>query len=204
MARDGLWQSLEDLRVATGLTIILTTHYMEEADALCDRVALMHLGRIRVEGAPTALKAHSVPMRRSKTFSDTTPEIPSMMLPAEKEVSVKSGVLARPQAGTAEPLPNRDQAQLRRYPSRVLTFCIVELQKLRHDRTELITRAIQPILWLLVFGETFNRLHIIPTDNVSYLAFLAPGIVAQSGLFVAIFYGIQIFGSVTPAYWRSS
>jgi ABC-2 type transport system permease protein len=76
--------------------------------------------------------------------------------------------------------------------SRVSTFCLVELQKLRHDRTELITRAIQPILWLVVFGETFSRIHAVPTGGVPYLDYLAPGIIAQSALFVAIFYGIQI------------
>jgi ABC-2 type transport system permease protein len=80
----------------------------------------------------------------------------------------------------------------RLFPNRVVTFCLVELQKLRHDRTEIFTRAVQPVLWLLIFGETFNRLHAIPTGNVPYLDFLAPGIIAQSGLFVAIFYGIQI------------
>jgi len=80
----------------------------------------------------------------------------------------------------------------RRYPVRVATFCLVELQKLSHDRTELLTRAVQPVLWMVIFGETFNRLHAIPTGHVPYLAFLSPGIIAQSGLFVAIFYGIQI------------
>jgi ABC-2 type transport system permease protein len=80
----------------------------------------------------------------------------------------------------------------RQFPSRVATFCIVEVQRLRHDRTELLTRAVQPVLWLLIYGETFNRLHAIPTGHVPYLAFLTPGIVAQSGLFIAIFYGIQI------------
>ena len=76
--------------------------------------------------------------------------------------------------------------------SRVLTFCLVELQKLRHDRAELVTRAVQPVLWLVVFGETFSRIHAIPTGDVPYLDYLAPGIIAQSALFVAIFYGIQI------------
>ena len=37
--------------------MLLTTHYMEEADALCDRVALMHRGRLRASGAPADLKA---------------------------------------------------------------------------------------------------------------------------------------------------
>jgi len=80
----------------------------------------------------------------------------------------------------------------RRLPSRVLTFWLIELQKLRHDRTELVTRAVQPVLWMVIFGETFTRLHAIPTGGVPYLSFLAPGIIAQSGMFVAIFYGIQI------------
>jgi ABC-2 type transport system permease protein len=71
-------------------------------------------------------------------------------------------------------------------------MCIVELQKIRHDRTELYTRAIQPALWLLIFGETFSRLRAIPTGKVPYLDYLAPGILAQSTLFIAIFYGIQI------------
>ena len=71
-------------------------------------------------------------------------------------------------------------------------FAWVELQKLRHDRTELFTRMVQPALWLLIFGTTFNRLHVIDTGPVPYLAFLAPGIIAQSALFISIFYGIQI------------
>jgi ABC-2 type transport system permease protein len=76
--------------------------------------------------------------------------------------------------------------------SRLLTMSLVEVQKLRHDRTELFTRAIQPALWLLIFGETFTRLRAIPTGNVPYIDYLAPGIIAQSALFIAIFYGIQV------------
>lgn len=76
--------------------------------------------------------------------------------------------------------------------ARVSAFAIVELQKLQHDRTELIMRMVQPALWLLIFGTTFSKLHVIDTGSVSYLAFLAPGIIAQSALFISIFYGIQI------------
>ena len=81
----------------------------------------------------------------------------------------------------------------RLYPSRILTFWLVELRKIRHDRTELYTRAVQPVLWLLIFGETFSRIRAIPTPpGISYLAYLSPGIMAQSALFIAIFFGIQI------------
>jgi ABC-2 type transport system permease protein len=76
--------------------------------------------------------------------------------------------------------------------NRLVTLCLVELRKLRHDRTELYTRAIQPTLWLLIFGETFTKLRVIPTGSRPYLDYLAPGIMAQSALFIAIFFGIQI------------
>jgi ABC-2 type transport system permease protein len=75
---------------------------------------------------------------------------------------------------------------------RMGAFAIVELQKLRHDHTELFTRMVQPALWLLIFGQTFNRLRVINTGDVPYLAFLAPGIIAQSAMFISIFYGIQL------------
>ncbi len=68
----------------------------------------------------------------------------------------------------------------------------VELRKLFRDPTELFTRAVQPVLWLVVFGQVFSRVRGIPTGNVSYLAFMTPGILAQSVLFAAIFYGIAV------------
>ncbi|MFI5777494.1 ABC transporter permease [Nocardia sp. NPDC051570] len=76
--------------------------------------------------------------------------------------------------------------------SRITTFALIELQKLRHDRSELVTRAVQPALWMLIFGTTFARLRTIPTGNTPYLDFLAPGIIAQSALFISIFYGILL------------
>jgi ABC-2 type transport system ATP-binding protein len=56
VARDGVWERVEQLQDETGMTVLLTTHYMEEAEALCDRIALMHRGTIRVEGRPEELK----------------------------------------------------------------------------------------------------------------------------------------------------
>ncbi|MET7941998.1 ABC transporter permease [Streptomyces sp. NPDC059944] len=89
-------------------------------------------------------------------------------------------------------VPPRARTGWRVLPARVAAMCAVELQKLRHDRTELYTRAIQPALWLLIFGETFTRIRAIPTGGIPYLDYLAPGIIAQSAMFIAIFYGIMI------------
>jgi ABC-2 type transport system ATP-binding protein len=57
IAREGMWARIADLRADTGMTVLLTTHYLEEANVLCDRVALMHQGRLRASGSPTDLEA---------------------------------------------------------------------------------------------------------------------------------------------------
>jgi ABC-2 type transport system permease protein len=73
-----------------------------------------------------------------------------------------------------------------------LVITELELRKIRHDPSELLIRAVQPALWLLIFGVVFNRARAIPTGGLPYLDFLAPGILAQSVLFIAIFNGIAI------------
>jgi ABC-2 type transport system permease protein len=79
-----------------------------------------------------------------------------------------------------------------RFFAKTLVIAEMEVRKLRHEPTELVTRAVQPALWLLVFGRVFDRMRVIPTSNVRYIDFMAPGILAQSVLFIAIFYGIAI------------
>jgi ABC-2 type transport system permease protein len=78
------------------------------------------------------------------------------------------------------------------YMAKVFAITDMEMRKLRHDPSSLLVRAVQPALWLLVFGQVFAKMRAIPTGNVNYMDFLAPGILAQSMLFVSIFYGISI------------
>jgi len=65
-----------------------------------------------------------------------------------------------------------------------------EVSKLRHDPSELLTRALQPAIWLLLFGQVMAQARGLGPAQGRYIDFLAPGILAQSVLFVAIFYGI--------------
>jgi ABC-2 type transport system permease protein len=78
------------------------------------------------------------------------------------------------------------------FVNKTLAIAELEVRKLRHDFSELITRAIQPVLWFVLFGEVFTRARAIPTGDIPYRDFMAPGILAQSVLFVAIFHGISI------------
>ena len=79
---------------------------------------------------------------------------------------------------------------LTRYVTKTWALVVMEAQKLRHDPTEVLTRMVQPALWLVVFGEVFTRANVINTGPYPYVDYITPGILSQSVLFVAIFYGI--------------
>ncbi len=100
------------------------------------------------------------------------------------------GPLGAPAAPLASMAENR-LGQLIDYVTECLAVSAAEVQKLRHDPLELLTRAAQPVLWLVLFGEVMAQVRGISPGGVRYLDFLAPGILAQSVLFVAIFYGIS-------------
>ncbi|WP_431914481.1 ABC transporter ATP-binding protein [Nonomuraea jabiensis] len=57
IARTSVWEHIMAVRAATGMTVLVTTHYMDEAEQYCERVALMHKGRIRALGTPERLIA---------------------------------------------------------------------------------------------------------------------------------------------------
>jgi ABC-2 type transport system ATP-binding protein len=70
-----VWTLIEDL-AALGTTVLLTTHYLEEAEALADRVAIMHGGRIRVAGTLAEVLS-SRPARISAVLPPGFPALPS-------------------------------------------------------------------------------------------------------------------------------
>jgi ABC-2 type transport system permease protein len=100
----------------------------------------------------------------------------------------KSGAPAGQSATTAE----RSFTQVvDDYVTQTWAVAAAEAQKLYHDPFELLTRAVQPVLWLMLFGEVMARVRGVAPGNLPYLDYLAAGILAQSALFVAIFYGIS-------------
>jgi len=78
------------------------------------------------------------------------------------------------------------------YLTQIQAVADTEIRKLRRDPSELMTRAFQPAIWLLLFGEVMANVRGLSSSGQSYLDFLAPGILAQSVLFSAIFYGISV------------
>ncbi len=70
IAREGVWNQVRGMQAEFGMTVLLTTHYMEEADVLCDRVALMDRGRLQVVGSPAELKREIAAEGTEATLED--------------------------------------------------------------------------------------------------------------------------------------
>lgn len=90
------------------------------------------------------------------------------------------------------PGPSGPLAELGSYLSKVLAITEMEVQKLLHNQWDIVTRSVQPVLWLLLFGGVFGQLRVLPPGMGSYLDFVAPGILAQSVMTIAIFQGIMV------------
>ncbi|MCQ4042411.1 ATP-binding cassette domain-containing protein [Streptomyces rubrisoli] len=74
IARTSVWDHINAVRAATGMTVLVTTHYMDEADQYCDHVGLMHRGRIRALGTPQELKS-DLRERRGGTAAPTLEDV---------------------------------------------------------------------------------------------------------------------------------
>ena len=67
---------------------------------------------------------------------------------------------------------------IRSFLSKTLTIAELEARKMRHDPWDLFTRVIQPVLWLVVFGQVLAQVKAIPTGQMPHLDFMTPGILA--------------------------
>ncbi|MEA2300138.1 MAG: type transport system permease protein [Solirubrobacteraceae bacterium] len=99
---------------------------------------------------------------------------------------------ASPAAWADRPPPALAGGALSRVVAGTLAMAQAELRKLRHDQLDLLTRSVQPLLWLFIFGTALSRTRAIGTGGVEYRAYLAPGVMAQAALFVAIFFGLAV------------
>jgi len=98
-----------------------------------------------------------------------------------------SNAAAASHAASVKPM-----SPIQRYLWHVLIIIRWESIKLFKDPAEIFSRSVQPALWLLIFGQAMGRAHAISIPGGDYLAFLTPGILAQSITFVSIFAGLSV------------
>lgn len=114
VARKQVWQSIKELKDRTGMTVIITTHYMEEADQLCDRIAIMSIGKIAVVGTPAELKASAGTGYVELEVRGTPPEFPGartengrLIIPSQDCAKEMPAIVARVASSGCEVLSAR-------------------------------------------------------------------------------------------------
>jgi ABC-2 type transport system permease protein len=81
---------------------------------------------------------------------------------------------------------------LARLAGGTLAMAQAEMRKLRHDHLDIITRSVQPLLWLFIFGTALRHNRSLSPGAVDYRSYLAPGVMAQAAMFIAIFFGLAV------------
>jgi ABC-2 type transport system permease protein len=103
-----------------------------------------------------------------------------------------SAPAASARAGSLELMARRLAVGAGRLHHGTIAMGWAELRKLRHDHLDIFTRSVQPLLWLFIFGTALRRNHTLAGGFHDYRAYLAPGVMAQAAMFVAIFFGLAV------------
>jgi len=104
-------------------------------------------------------------------------------------------------AGSVEPAPlgRRPAAlasgRLARMAAGTLAMAQAEMRKLRHDHLDIVTRSVQPLLWLFVFGTALRNNRSLTLGTLDYRAYIAPGVMAQAAMVIAIFFGQRLLAT---------
>jgi len=93
--RAGFWKIVSDLRKETGMTVFLTTHYLDEADGVCDRIAIIDRGKLVATGTPSELKDRlGGDIVTVRPLGDAAPLVPALKaLPGVTSVTPQDGTL---------------------------------------------------------------------------------------------------------------
>jgi ABC-2 type transport system permease protein len=81
---------------------------------------------------------------------------------------------------------------LARVAAGTLAMAQAEMRKLRHDHLDIVTRSVQPLLWLFIFATALGNTRALSLGPLEYRAYLAPGVMAQAAMFIAIFFGLAV------------
>ena len=96
-------------------------------------------------------------------------------------------------AASVDPRPAAlSTGPLLRMAAGTLAMAQAEMRKLRHDHLDIVTRSVQPLLWLFIFGTALSRNRTLTRGTLDYRAYIAPGVMAQAAMFIAIFYGLSV------------
>jgi len=95
-------------------------------------------------------------------------------------------------AVSAERRAGRPPGRMAALAAGTVAMAQAEMRKLRHDHLDIFTRSLQPLLWLFIFGTALRHVRALSLGALDYRAYLAPGVMAQAAMFIAIFFGLAV------------
>ncbi|WP_156480632.1 ribosome-associated ATPase/putative transporter RbbA [Thauera humireducens] len=147
VARDHFWALIVDLSRKDGVTIFITTHFMNEAQR-CDRISLMHAGRILASDTPAALMARRGADSLEDAFVGYLAEASGVqLLPPDAPATVSDGTAAAP-----APHPTAPARAARFSLGRLFSFSMREATELRRDPFRLTLALLGTVILMLVMG----------------------------------------------------
>jgi ribosome-dependent ATPase len=180
VARDGFWTLLIELSRRDGVTIFISTHFMNEAGR-CDRISLMHEGHVLAEGAPEALRE----ARGAATLEEAF---------IAHLIDAGAGVAADEDAPAPSPKASLAAAAPAGFsPARLWAFARREAMEIRRDAIRLGFALLGPVVLMLAmgFGITFD------VENLRY-AVLDEDRSRESRMAQAAFSGSRYFAEQPP------
>ena len=174
--RNQLWTHVKKLNDEEKVTVFLTTHYMEEAERVAQRIAIIDHGRIVAQGSANELK--------EQTGTDSL----------EQAFLALTGSSIRDEgAGSVDQMRNMAKMFRGRRPQMTAIYVLWQRQIKRYvrSRSRIVASLGQPLLFLLAFGFGFGPI-FQKAGQGNYIQFLAPGVISMTVLFTSIFSGIEL------------
>ena len=175
-SRAAMWDEITALAAVDQVTVLLTTHYLDEADRLAGRLAIVDRGRVVAEGDPEELKR------------DLEHRLPGRGVPALRGTPVQRRDPGDGGSGTMTTTTvNPARVGLAPAPAVLSDTWYLTGRKLRalvRQPFVLVFSVAQPAIWLFLFGELFHKVIDIPGFGYqgSFLAYLIPGVVAMNAM----------------------
>ena len=172
--RNQLWTHVKHLNETQKTTVFLTTHYMDEADRVAHRIAVIDHGGIVAQGTPQELKQQTNSESLEQAFLAL-----DRLFDSRRERDFRRPDAASRQDVEATPM------------SAIYILWLRELKRYVRSRAQIVASLGQPLLYLLVLGFGLGPV-FQKAGNGSYLQFVAPGVISMTILFTAIFSGIAM------------
>ena len=173
--RNQLWTHVKNMNQSEGTTVFLTTHYMDEAERVAQRIAIIDHGKIVAQDSPQGLKDKT----GAATLEDAYLALTGSTI---RDESVNSG---------ADQM--RQFAKMWRQPAMSVIYILWlrELRRYVRSRAQIVASLGQPLMYLIALGFGLGPV-FQKAGQGSYLQFVAPGVVAMTVLFSSVFSGMGL------------